>query len=79
MNGNSCLSVENLKIYQLSRRLSGQAWIVYNKLDWSAKKLMGSQFMEAVDSVGANIVEGYGRYHYLDKIKFYYNARASQL
>jgi len=30
-----------------------------------------------VDSVGANIAEGYSRYHYLDKIKFYYNARAS--
>lgn len=27
--------------------------------------------------MGANIAEGYGRYHYLDKIKFYYNARAS--
>jgi four helix bundle protein len=28
-------------------------------------------------SFGANIAEGYSRYHYLDKIKFFYNARAS--
>jgi four helix bundle protein len=38
---------------------------------------MGDQFIESADSVGANIAEGYGRYHYLDKIKFYYNSRAS--
>lgn len=41
------------------------------------KKITGDQFIEAVDSIGANITEGYNRYHYLDKIKFYYNARAS--
>lgn len=38
---------------------------------------MGDQFIEATDSTGANIAEGFGRFHYLDKIKFYYNARAS--
>lgn len=38
---------------------------------------MGDQFIESTDSVGANIAEGYKRYHYLDKIKFYYNSRAS--
>jgi len=25
----------------------------------------------------ANIAEGYGRYHYLDSLRFYYNARGS--
>jgi len=40
---------------------------------------MGDQFIESIDSVGANIAEGYGRYHYLEKIKFYYNSRASLL
>jgi len=38
---------------------------------------MGFQFVESADSIGANIAEGYGRFHYLDKIKFYYNARGS--
>lgn len=28
-------------------------------------------------SVGANIAEGFGRFHYKEKIKFYYNARGS--
>ncbi len=35
--------------------------------------------IESTDSVGANIAEGYGRFHYLDKNKFYYNARGSLL
>lgn len=30
-----------------------------------------------MDSVAANIAEGFGRYHKKDKIKFFYNARAS--
>ena len=38
---------------------------------------MGIQFIESVDSIGANIAEGYSRYHYLDRIKFYYNSRGS--
>ncbi len=33
--------------------------------------------IQSIDSVGANIAEGYARYHYLDRIKFYYIARAS--
>jgi len=38
---------------------------------------MGDQFITATDSIGANIAEGYGRFHFLDKNKFYYNARGS--
>ena len=38
---------------------------------------MGDQFIRATDSVGANIAEGYFRFHYLDKIRFYYISRAS--
>jgi len=39
---------------------------------------MGDQFIRSTDSIGANIAEGYSRFHYLDKVRFYYNARASQ-
>ena len=50
---------------------------MYNNLDWQTKKIMGDQFIESTDSVGANIAEGYSRYHFLDRIKFLYNARGS--
>jgi four helix bundle protein len=35
--------------------------------------------LEAADSAGANIAEGFGRYHYRDSLKFYYNSRGSLL
>ncbi len=72
-------TLEKLKIYILSRELSKIAWEIYENLDWQTKKIMGDQFIESTDSVGANIAEGYGRFHYLDRIKFFYNSRGSLL
>ena len=69
--------LEDLEVYKLARELSRIAWEIYESLDWRDKKIIGDQFIESVDSVGANIAEGYSRYHYLDKIRFYYNSRAS--
>lgn len=71
------IPVKDLEIYKIARELSKLGWEFYNKFDWQTKKIIGDQFIEATDSVGANIVEGYSRYHYLDKIKFYYTSRAS--
>lgn len=50
---------------------------VYEKMNWQEKKIMGDQFISAIDSIGANIAEGFGRFHYLDRNKFNYNARGS--
>lgn len=71
------IPVKDLEIYKIVRELSKLAWEFYNEFDWQTKNVIGDQFIEATDSVGANIVEGYSRYHYLDKIKFYYTSRAS--
>jgi len=35
------------------------------------------QIQRAVTSITANIAEGFGRYHYADKIRFYHLARGS--
>jgi four helix bundle protein len=71
------IELEKLEVYQLARELSRRAWAIYKAMRWSDRRIMGDQFIESVDSVGANIAEGYKRYHYLDKVKFYYNGRAS--
>lgn len=69
--------LEKLEIYKLSRELSRLGWKIYELLTWQEKKIFGDQFITSTDSVGANITEGYNRFHFLDKIKFYYNARGS--
>jgi four helix bundle protein len=71
------IELKDLEVYRLGRELSRIAWEIYEKLDWQVKKIIGDQFITSADSFGANIAEGYGRYHYLDKIKFFYNARGS--
>lgn len=53
------------------------AWDIYKEMKNEFRFSMGQQFIRAVDSIGANITEGYGRYHYFDSVKFYYNARGS--
>ena len=71
--------LNNLQVYQSALEISNESWIIYERFTWQIKKVIGDQFITAIDSVGANIAEGYGRYHYLDKIKFYYNSRGSLL
>lgn len=79
MSDQKFITLEKLEVYILSRKLSNIAWNIYGQFNWHTKKIIGDQFIESTDSVGANIAEGYGRFHYLDKIKFFYNARGSLL
>ena len=64
-------------MYRLAREGSRELWKIYKGFDWQTKKVVGDQAITAIDSIGANIAEGFGRFHYLDKNKFYYNARGS--
>lgn len=73
------IKLGDLEIYKLAIELSDIAWEIYSDMDWQTKKIIGDQFIKAMDSIGANIAEGYGRFHHRDKIKFYYNARGSLL
>jgi four helix bundle protein len=77
MSEKGYIELKNLEVYKLARQLSKFGWEIYNTLDWQDKKIMGDQFITSTDSVGANIAEGYSRFHFLEKIKFYYISRAS--
>lgn len=77
MENQNFIELKNLEVYQISRKLSTMAWKIFSRMDFMDKKHIGDQFLRSVDSVGANIAEGYGRFYYLDKVRFYYNSRAS--
>ena len=67
----------SLEIYKSALRLSDMAWHIVETLPKPYRFGMGMQLLNATDSIGANIAEGYGRFHYKDSLKFYYNARGS--
>jgi len=71
------INLESLEIYRLGRELSRAAWQIYQPMDWHTRKIIGDQFITAIDSYSANVAEGHGRFHYLDRAKFLFNARGS--
>ncbi len=65
------LKLNDIPPYKRSFHLSNYVWNIVIKWDVFAKKTIGAQFVDAVDSIPANIAEGFGRYHKKDKIHFY--------
>ena len=57
--------------------MSNYVWEVVIKWEWFAKKTVGSQYVEAVDSISANIAEGFGRHFKKDKVNFYRYSKGS--
>lgn len=71
------MELGKLEIYRLSLEISGGTWKIYNNLRTDLRYNIGNQVIRSADSIGANIAEGYGRFHYKDSLKFYYNSRGS--
>ena len=70
-------SFENLKVYELSEQLSDRIWDIVLRWDRFAMGTIGTQLVKAIDSVGANIAEGVGRFHLADNRRFGLIARGS--
>ncbi len=65
------LKLNDLDCYKVAFNLSNYVWDIVIKWDYFAKKSIGIQFVNAIDSISANIAEGFGRYGKKDKINFY--------
>ena len=65
------LKLNDIEAYRIAFSLSNYIWDLVIKWEYFPRKTVGAQFVEAVDSISANIAEGFGRYHKKDKIKFY--------
>jgi len=71
MDDKNYLKLNNLSTYKISFHLSNYIWSIVIEWDYFSKDTIGKQFTRAVDSISANIAEGFGRYSKKDKIKFY--------
>ena len=68
---------EGLEIYQLAEKLSDMIWDIVIKWDSFPRRTVGVQYVNASDSVGANIAEGYGKGSYADRSRFAKISRGS--
>lgn len=69
--GKKFLELQDLSAYKKALELANTAWEIVNNWNFFEKDTIGKQFVRSVDSIGANIAEGFGRYTKKEKIQFY--------
>lgn len=70
-------SFKDLDTWKVSHKVTLEIYKLSRNFPKDEKFGITSQIRRASSSVTANIAEGWGRYHYADKIRFYYQARGS--
>ena len=68
---------EETSVWRNAHQLVLNIYNISNKFPVQETYALQSQFRRAAISIEANIAEAFGRYHFLDRLKFYYNARGS--
>jgi four helix bundle protein len=72
------LKLNDIEAYKIAFHLSNYVWdVVFVKWDVFTKKTIGAQFVNAVDSISANVAEGFGRHFKKDKVNFYRYSKGS--
>ena len=69
--------IEKLGFFADFVRIADWAWDCVSQWDPLARDTVGKQLVRAVDSIGANLVEGDGRFSKADGLHFFVIARAS--
>jgi len=71
------MKLEELRIYQLAMEMGEIIWVQVQEWDYFSKDTIGKQLVRAVDSVAANLSEGFGRFHFKETKQFGYYSRGS--
>jgi len=70
-------SLEDLRALKSAEQVADEIYKVASRWDEFAQDVVGKQISRAADSIGANIAESFGRFHFGEKIQFLYYARGS--
>lgn len=68
---------EELRVLRTAETVADNIWRQVVRWDEFARDVVGKQLAKAADSMGANIAEAYGRFHFGEKIQFLYYSRGS--
>lgn len=74
---NNIKNFYDLDAWKKSHDLVLEVYKITNKFPDTEKYGITNQLRRATYSITANLAEGFSRYHYKDKIRFYYQARGS--
>lgn len=69
--------LEDLDVYKISLEIGDKIWDLLVHWDNFSRNNIGGQLLRAIDSVGENISEGYGRGSKIDNARFVKMARGS--
>ncbi len=67
----------DLEVYQLANKLTVEVYKFVETLPNKERYCLIDQLIRASSSIGANIAEGFGRYHTKEYLRFLYIARGS--
>jgi four helix bundle protein len=70
-------SLEDVRVLKNAEQIADAIYKIASRWDDFAKDVVGKQISRAADSIGANIAESFGRFHFGEKIQFLYYARGS--
>ncbi len=71
------MKFEELRVLKAAEAIADSIWREVVRWDTFARDVVGKQLAEAADSIGANIAEAFGRFHFGEKLQFLYYSRGS--
>jgi four helix bundle protein len=70
-------SLEDVRVLKSAEQIADTVYKLAAQWDEFAQDVVGKQISRAADSIGANIAESFGRFHFGEKVQFLYYARGS--
>ena len=71
------MKLEELQVYKLSMAMGENVWAIVKGWNYFEKDTIGKQLVRSINSMAANLSEGFGRFHFKEAKNFTYYSRGS--